>query len=193
MIRKFVLFFFVVSTGLWASAQTDLRLEETQDSVHISVGATVSSVQSGLLTLNGAGPNAQVSKGIDDAHAFFLGLTSLYELQSRSSLYFSVFGGYEYALQGGFLDRSRKLMRFDGSVVATELIPRRHATSVGVGFEQMILNGKDSIYSGTGLTGKISREFTWRGYDLRGEARVLLMTVRASPMQVFGLSLSYGF
>ena len=179
-----------LSLSFSAYADPSIQVEEQIERVRILLGVEGSQSSSTLSSMTAVGPHAHISYGLADKHAAGLAITQTYETDSMSALYFDVAGFYEYAVRGSYLSKTYKLKQ-DSKEISREQSPQKSITSLGIGLDQMFLNGKNNIYSGTGVTFKAAHDFRLSSIPLNVGLRYSALTVKGESFSVFSFTLSY--
>lgn len=115
--------------------------------------------------------------------------------QGGVSSTFTGFGGYvNYSLLGDCCS-SKKAIAIEGRALVTEEKPRTSLLRVGLGFDQVFLNGDKAVYPASGLGAGASYEFPLLGFNFRLAARTSFMTANSQSIQAlfFGAGINFPF
>lgn len=180
---------FLASTG---EANQEYRFEETTEQVHFYADGEASRISSSLASLTGFGIGGRIVYGLSHRQAINFSISAVYDLNSLSSIYFTIVGSYEIAIRGGYIDKVYKTVN-NNRVISYERVDRGKVTSIGVGLEQMLFNGQSTVYSGTGACARLSQEFNLFSTPLSASLRYSALKAKNSNLTVLGFSLGLGF
>ncbi len=101
---------------------------------------------------------------------------------------FTGFGGYvNYTLVGDCCT-TKRLVSIEGRSLVSDEKPRTQLLRVGVGFDQVFLNGDKAVYPASGIGAGASYDFSLFGRGLRLAARTSFMTANQQSIQAVFVS-----
>lgn len=190
-LHNLLLFFIIFSTSAYA---VDVQTQSYESKNYLSAG-----LEFAQFTLEGGSLNGTSVK-VDFSHYFTpkwgieVFLASAVNASSGGASNFTTLGGYfNYTLLGNCCS-IQKTISMDGSPIVVETSSKKNQLKVGVGIDQVFLNGSKSVYSISGVGAGASYEFRMFDYPLKASGRYSMMSSGAMSISgiFFGLGMTFG-
>lgn len=186
-----LLLLFVSSNAFAEGVELQTTLDDQKSAVTVSGEMAQFKLPGG--TISGMGGKIEYSRYLTKRISIDPFFAMAFGAQGGVSSTFTGFGGYvNYTLLGDCC-ASSKSITLEGRSLVNEVKPRTSLLRVGLGFDQVFLNGDKAVYPASGLGAGASYEFPIFGFNLRLAARTSFMTANSQAIQAFFFSAGLNF
>lgn len=181
-----------LSLSLCAHAY-DVRTVVNENKSSLAVSGEMSQFTLDEGSISGTGVKVDFSHGFTKDIALELYLSTAIGGGSSVSASFTGLGGYAlYNLLGTCCQENRTIS-VDGTTVVKETMAQKHLLQVGIGLDQILLNGSKGVYSTSGLGIGGNYQFNVWDFKVKISARMAQMTANKEKVQAtfFGAGLVF--
>ena len=185
--KKLRLIFIMMSLSFVANlhaSENQLQYEKKEVPNSLSIGLEYSSL-SATTRLSGFGIQLNWQRNLSNSFALDFGLMQVFNFSDGFNYLYTGIGVFtKYAVLGEFSNQSAALYHAGHSLV-TEYPEKGDILAIGVGPEQLILNGTSSIFPVTGLSFLL--QYQTRFFDLPLSSTLRYSTMSGNNLQITGI------
>ena len=182
----------VLLTQVAFAQDSKLTYFESEDRFEFVLGLQASQMTTSLGAATGFGPVVEFDYGLSTNFSTGMLFSQVFDTSERAALFLDIYGFVQYSLTGSALGSRRRIL-YQGETVVDEFKQKRSGLSLGVGPEQLIVNGSVSAYPSSGVAASLHWDTTLIATPVGTHLRFSTLSARGESLTVFSFHLGFRF